>query len=304
MNKMKHVLSVSIGSSKRNHKISMEILGENFLIERLGTDGDIKKAIEIIKDKDGKVSAFGMGGIDLYVCIGNKRYTIKDAVPIAQAAKISPIVDGSGLKNTLERKVIDYLIRQKIIDFQNKKVLLVCGMDRFGMAESLEKAGCDLVLGDLIFALGLPIPLKSLKSLNIIASIIAPIVCKLPFSLLYPTGEKQEKKTDLKFSRFYDEADVIAGDFHFIKRHMPPQIPGKIILTNTVTADDVAMLSERDAKMLITTTPKLDGRSFGTNVMEGVLISLSEKPYKSLTPSDYEKLLDKIGFTPRVEMLN
>jgi hypothetical protein len=38
--------------------------------------------------------------------------------------------------------------------------------------------------------------------------------------------------------------------------------------------------------------------------MEGVLISLSEKPYKSLTPSDYEKLLDKIGFTPRVEMLN
>jgi hypothetical protein len=37
-------------------------------------------------------------------------------------------------------------------------------MDRFGMAESMEKAGCDLVLGDLIFALGLPFPLKSLKA--------------------------------------------------------------------------------------------------------------------------------------------
>jgi hypothetical protein len=301
---MKHVLSVSIGSSKRNHKISMEILGENFLIERVGTDGDIKKAIEIIEEKDGKVSAFGMGGIDLYVCIGNKRYTIKDAVPIARAAKISPIVDGSGLKNTLERKVIDYLIKQKIIDFKNKKVLLVCGMDRFGMAESLEKAGSDLTLGDLIFALGFPVPLKSLKSLNVVASIIAPIVCKLPFSLLYPTGEKQEKKTEPKFNRFYDKADVIAGDFHFIKRHMPPEISGKTILTNTVTADDVAMLSKRGAKMLITTTPKLDGRSFGTNVMEGVLVSLSEKPYKSLTTKDYDELLDKIGFTPRVEMLN
>lgn len=300
---MKHVLSVSIGSSKRNHKIELEILGEKFIIERVGTDGNTKKAIEIIKEMDGKVSAFGMGGIDLYVCIGNKRYTIKDALPMARAARTSPIVDGSGLKNTLERKVIHYLIKQKIIEFTNKKVLLVCGMDRFGMAESLETAGCDLVLGDLIFALGLPIPLKSLKSLDIIASIIAPVVCKLPFSLLYPTGEKQEK-ADLRFRKYYDEADVIAGDFHFIKRHMPPEISGKIILTNTVTADDVQMLSQRGAKMLITTTPELGGRSFGTNVMEGVLVSLSEKPYKSLTPLDYDELLDKIGFSPRIEVLN
>ena len=253
---------------------------------------------------DGKVSAFGMGGIDLYVCIGNKRYTIRDAVPIAQAAKISPIVDGSGLKNTLERKVIDYLIKEKIVDFKNKRVLLVCGMDRFGMAESLEKAGCDLVLGDVIFALGLPIPLHSLKHLSFVASILAPIACKLPINLLYPTGKKQEKSANPRFQRFYDEADVIAGDFHFIKCHLPPKIPDKIILTNTVTADDVAMLTKRGAKMLITTTPKLNGRSFGTNVMEGVLVALSDKPYKSLTSEDYNELLDKIGFNPRIEILN
>lgn len=301
---MKHVLSVSIGSSERNHKVEVEVLGEQFLIERIGTDGDIKKAIEIIREYDGKVSAFGMGGIDLYVSVGNKRYTIRDAVPIAKAAKISPIVDGSGLKNTLERKVVDYLVKEKILDFKNKKVLLVCGMDRFGMAEALENTGCDLVLGDLIFALGLPIPLKSLKSLYIIASIIAPIACRLPISLLYPTGEKQEKKSEPKFERFYHEADVIAGDFHFIKQHLPKDISGKIILTNTVTAADVDLLSKRGAKMLITTTPKLNGRSFGTNVMEGVLVSLSDKPYKSLTPDDYSQLLDKIGFLPRIEVLN
>jgi hypothetical protein len=300
---MKHVLSVSIGSSKRDHKVEIELLGEKFIIERRGTDGDIKRAIEIIKEMDGKVSAFGMGGIDLYLCAGNRRYIIRDAVPIARAAKISPIVDGSGLKNTLERKVIDYLVRENKVDFKRKKVLLVSGMDRFGMAESLEKAGCDMVLGDLIFALGIPIPLHSLKSLDILAKLAAPIVCKLPFKMLYPTGEKQEK-VDTRHRRFYDEADIIAGDFHFIRRYMPPEIPGKIILTNTVTKDDVKMLSQRGARMLITTTPELDGRSFGTNVMEGVLVSLSDKPYKSLTPKDYEDLLEKIGFTPRIQELN
>ncbi|WP_213950601.1 quinate 5-dehydrogenase [Tepidanaerobacter syntrophicus] len=302
---MKHVMSVSIGSSKRDHKVETEILGEKFIIERVGTDGSIEKAIEIIKENDGKVSAFGMGGIDLYVCIGNKRFTIKDAVPIAQAAKISPIVDGSGLKNTLERRVVNYLAENKIVDFEGKKVLLVCGLDRFGMAEALDKTGCKLTFGDLIFTVGVPIPVRSLKSLNILASILAPIICKLPFNMLYPTGEKQEKKAgSSKYERFYNEADIIAGDFHFIKRYMPDRLDGKIILTNTVTSDDVKMLTQSGVKMLITTTPELNGRSFGTNVMEAVLVSLSDKPYKSLTPADYEELLDKIGLTPRVEVLN
>jgi len=300
---MKHVLSVSLGSSKRNHRVEMEILGERFVIERRGTDGDIKKAIELVKEMDGKVSAFGMGGIDLYICAGNRRYTVRDAVPIARAAKISPIVDGSGLKNTLERKVVNYLISENKVDFKGKKVLLVSGMDRFGMAETLEKAGCDMVLGDLIFALGIPIPLHSLRSLDILAKTVAPLVCKLPFKMLYPTGKKQEK-VDTRYQRFYDEADIIAGDFLFIRRYLPAEIPGKTIITNTVTKDDVKLLSQRGAGMLITTTPELDGRSFGTNVMEGVLVSLSDKPYKSLTPEDYGELLEKIGFIPRIETLN
>ena len=300
---MKHVMGVSIGSSKRNHKIEMKILGEDFIIERIGTDGDIKKAIEIIKENDGKVSAFGMGGIDLYVSAGNRRYTFRDAIPIAKAAKVTPIVDGSGLKNTLERNVIDHIVRENIIDFKNKNVLLVAGIDRFGMAESLEKTGCNLILGDIIFALGLPIPLRSVRSLDIVARIVAPIVCQLPFSMLYPTGEKQEKN-DPKYQRFYHDADIIAGDFLFIRRYMPEQIPGKIIITNTVTQADVEELARRGVKMLITTTPEFNGRSFGTNVMEGVLVALSDKPYKELTPDDYNELLERIGFVPRVEVLN
>jgi hypothetical protein len=64
------------------------------------------------------------------------------------------------------------------------------------------------------------------------------------------------------------------------------------------------MLKEKGVKMLVTTTPELEGRSFGTNVMEAVLVSLAGKPYNELTPNDYEELLEKIGFLPRIEKLN
>ncbi|HHY16813.1 MAG TPA: quinate 5-dehydrogenase, partial [Firmicutes bacterium] len=46
---MKHVVSVSIGSSRRNKRTEQEFLGEKVVIERIGTDGSIDKAIEIIR---------------------------------------------------------------------------------------------------------------------------------------------------------------------------------------------------------------------------------------------------------------
>ncbi len=298
---MKRVVSVSLGSSKRNHAVETEILGEQFRIERIGTDGDMDKAIAMIRQLDGQVDAFGMGGIDLYVWAGKKRLVLRDAVRIAQAATKSPIVDGSGLKNTLERRVIKYLAEDYRLPMRGKKVLLVSGLDRFGMAEALVEAGCETTFGDLIFILGLPIPLRSLKSLYRVGAIVGPIVSQLPFTMLYPTGKKQESTT-VRYPEYYHRADIIAGDFLFIKRYMPERLDGKTIITNTVTADDVRELARRGVKTLVTTTPELNGRSFGTNVMEGVLVAVSGKA--ELTPDEYNALLDRISFRPRIELLD
>ncbi|MBU7007843.1 quinate 5-dehydrogenase [Phosphitispora fastidiosa] len=296
---MKRVMSVSLGSSVRDHAVETEIMGQRLLIERIGTNGDIEKAIELIRKYDGQVDAFGLGGIDLYIYAGDKRYTFRDAKRIALAARKSPIVDGSGLKNTLERKVIAYLQNELGMVFANKKVLMVCAVDRFGMAESLAAAGADMTFGDLIFALGLPVSISSITSLQMVAKIVAPIIVKLPFKLLYPTGGKQEHQTP-KYGSYYERADIIAGDFHFIKRYMPENLSGKCIITNTVTQRDIQLLRDREIGQLITTTPEFNGRSFGTNVMEGVLVALSGKNPDIMVPEDYSCLLEAVGFRPRV----
>jgi len=295
---------VSIGSSKRDSKAVVNVLGEDFSLERIGTDGDMQKAIAIIQELDGKVAAFGMGGIDLYLWGGNRRYILREAKRIAKAPKITPIVDGSGLKNTLERKAIETLAQEDPAMFRGKKVLLTCGVDRFGMAQALQETGAEVLYGDLMFALGLPIPLYSLKALERVAAVFAPIVVQFPFKWLYPTGSKQEESPDReKYEKFYAWADIIAGDYHQIRKYMPDDLSGKIIITNTITAQDVEFLRQRHVKELITTTPNLGGRSFGTNVMEGLLVALLNKPVEQITPRDYLRLLEQIGFKPRREAL-
>jgi len=265
---MKHVVGISLGSSKRDHVVTVNLLGQECRIERLGTNGDMKAMIEKIRELDGKVDAFGLGGIDLYVYAVDRRYELRDARKLVRAAEKTPIVDGSGLKNTLERRAIEYLAENTDLFKERKKALLMCAMDRLGMAEALEKAGCEMTYGDFPFVLNLPLPLKSLKKLALVARFIAPVVCRLPFTMIYPTGEKQEANKP-RFGRYFQAHDIIAGDFHFIKRYMPAELPGKIIITNTVTRDDVKFLKERKVKTLVTTTPEMDGRSFGTNVKIG-----------------------------------
>lgn len=302
---MKHVISVSIGSSKRDHKVELSFKGENIIVERVGTDGDIKKAIELISSLDGKVDAFGMGGIDLYLRAGDKKYIIKDAIQIRNAAKVTPMVDGSGLKSSLEKSLPRY-INDNIIQLKGKRAFILTAVDRYGMAEGFDEMGCSLILGDVMTALGFNIPIFSLKKLERIASIVAPIACRLPFDMLYPTGKAQNKEENLagKYDKYFHMSDIIAGDFHYIRRFLPDDAKGKIIVTNTVTKEDVKWLRERNAGMLVTSTPNLSGRSFGTNVIEALIVAILEKNPDNITDLDYMNALKDMDFKPHVVNLN
>ena len=296
---MKHIVSVSLGSSKRDHAFETEFMGEKFRIERIGTDGDWDKAIQLIRDLDGKVDAFGMGGIDLYVQLGGKRYIIKDAKKLLVEARKTPMVDGSGLKNTLERKCILDVQKDGICDLRGKNVLMVCGMDRFGMAEAFEEVGAKLTVGDLIYTIGVPIPIHSLKTLQLVGSLIAPIVVRLPFDMLYPTGKKQEVIIP-KYSKYYYNADIIAGDFIYIRRYLPERLDGKIVITNTTTHEDLLLLKQRGISKVITTTPDMGGRSFGTNVIEALMVCLMGKPLDQIEPENYYTMLKELNMKPGV----
>ncbi len=296
---MKHIVSVSLGSSKRDHSFETEILGEKFLIERIGTDGDWDKTLALVRSLDGKVDAFGMGGIDLYLHVAGRRYTIKDAKKIIAEAKKTPMFDGGGLKNTLERLCINYVQDNGIAEIKGKKVLLVSAADRFGMAEAFDQVGAKLTMGDLIYSVGIPIPIHSLKTLQLVASIIAPFVVRMSFDSLYPTGEKQEVIIP-KYSKYYYAADILAGDFLYIRRYLPEKLNGQIVITNTTTREDMLLLKERGVSKVITTTPDMGGRSFGTNVIEALVYTFVNKPVDKITPDDYYAVIKKLDMKPGV----
>ncbi|NPA06079.1 MAG: quinate 5-dehydrogenase [Chloroflexi bacterium] len=298
---MKRAVSISLGSSKRDKRVEIELLGEKVVIERIGTDGDREKAARLFRELDGKVDAFGVGGADLAAVVDGREYPLYSVLPLVKDVKHTPYTDGAGLKNTLEYRVaffIDKHLGDYIREHGGKKAFITVGVDRWGMTKSFVDAGYETIFGDFMFGLGLPIPVRSLRTLKLLARVMLPIVGRFPFEWLYPTGAKQEQRIP-KWEKYYRWATVIAGDCHYIKRHLPDHLPGKIIATNTTTPEDIELFRRVGIKYVVTTTPRLDGRSFGTNMMEAALIAVAGKG-RRLTTEELNALIDELGLEPQL----
>ncbi|PTA68090.1 quinate 5-dehydrogenase [Deinococcus arcticus] len=277
------------------------MLGQPFVIERIGTDGDAAKMAALFQALDGRVDAFGLGGADLYVIAGGKKYVFANVRKLVAHARQTPVLDGSGLKNTLERDAIAQL--DGLLRWRTQKVLMVSAVDRFGMAEALSEHGADVVYGDLVFGLNLDRPLRSIGSLRRVAGLVLPLLTRLPQDWFYPTGAKQEQSVPGKGTRYYAWADVIAGDTHYAKRYAPQNLQGKTILTQTITAADREWMKARGVRRLITTTPRMGQRNFATNVLEAMFVALAGQQ-EALSGPQYLEYIRQVGFKPEINELS
>lgn len=299
---MKRAVSISLGSSARDHKVVINLLGKEVSVERIGTDGDLKKATVLYKELDDQVEAFGVGGTDLGLQVEERYYPLRAAQKMVSGIQKTPVVDGGGVRSVLERQIMQ-LVEAEIGDqIVPKQAMITSAVDRYDMAISFDRAGYETIYCDLMFGLGVPIPIKGLVNLRRLARILMPVVGCLPMSVIYPTGEKQNDIVP-KYVKWYQWASVIAGDFNYIKRHLPHRLDGKVVVTNTTTAADVELLRARGVHYLVTATPRFEGRSFGTNVIEAALTAVAGKG-RPLTPEEIQELLAQLDFRPNITQLN
>ncbi len=304
MESIKEVVSVSIGSSKRDHTVEVDLFGERFLISRRGTDGDADAAEAILRELDGKVAAFGLGGTDIFLHAAGRDYFFREAKRFKRAVKLTPIVDGSGLKGAVEADVVRFMREDLGLTLEGKRVLVTSAVDRWGLSMAFADAGCRMDYGDLLYALGVPVIIHRRATLERVIHVVAPIAVQLPIAWLYDSEADHESavQSDSKYAELYRAADIIAGDYKWVRKYMPADMSGKWVVTNTTTPEDVEFLRGRGVELLITSTPRLEGRSFGTNVIEATMVAL-DGASGALAPSRYLELLKATGFTPDVSWL-
>ncbi len=298
---MKYAVSISLGSSARDKRVEVNFNGEKVVIERMGMDGDIAKAKKTYESLDGQVDAFGMGGVDMYLRVAGKEHPLKAALKLIENVHQTPVVDGRGLKHTLERRVFELAAPAlgSIPSFQ--KAFIPVAVDRIGLATAVCETSQSVIFGDLMVALNLPLPVNGMDNFLRIAKVMMPFVRNFPMNMLFYGSDGAEQKP--KYVKYWNESDLIAGDFLFMRKYMPERIDGKTIITNTTTEENLLLLKERGARQVITTTPRYNGRSFGTNMMEAALTAYAGKR-RQLSDAELNALIDELDLRPQVDIFD
>jgi hypothetical protein len=296
---MKRAISISLGSSKRDKEVVVNFKGEQIQVERVGMDGDIAKARQMYLDLDGRVDALGVGGVDLYLRLDDREYPLRAALKLVSGVTQTPLCDGRGLKHTLERRVFQ-LAKSQLSDMHFKQAFVPVAVDRLGLAEAVAEVAERTVFGDLMVALGVPIPVYGIPAFKRVARIMLPIVSYFPMSMIFYGSDGAEQEP--KYVKYFEESDLIAGDFLFMRKYMPKNLSGKTVVTNTTTEDNIELLKSRGVKTIITTTPRYEGRSFGTNMLEAALTAYAGKG-RRLTDVELNALIDELELRPTVMKL-
>jgi hypothetical protein len=299
---MKRAVSISLGSSELDKAVEIELLGVKVHVERIGTDGDMERPARLDQTLNGRVDAFGVGGADFGVQVANRWYPLPSVKPMVRFVRQTPIVDGSWLKSTFEAGLAPFLEAQIGPETGAHRSLITSAVDRWGMANSFLIAGYQCLFGDVMFALGIPLALQSEGATRFMAALIMPIVGRLPIQWVYPTGGKRQECTP-RWGAAYHWAPVIAGDCHYVKRYMPDRLPEKIVVANTTTPADVAFFKQASIRYLATSTPVLDGRFLGTNMMEAALVAVAGKG-RSLQRDELEAIIRELKMAPQLKCLN
>lgn len=297
---------VIIDLNETNDTSTVTFLGQPVTVYRRGSGGDPERACALIKEYDGQVDAIGLDGLPAELALGSTHRPHLTGAKLLASATHTPIVDGSGIRDGLERWGVILADRAQPGIFAQKQILMAPGLNHSGLAQSLGRRGLALRYADPLIYFALP-DWPGVGSKLTLEQATAPTLDQLkdaPFRRLHPQpGHPGHQRSNEPF----EWADVIAGDMGAIRRYAPDSLKHKTIVVEAADEEDLADLRHRGASIVVTLMPALnEGDDLGrwsAATVEAVLAALRPDPNVPLSEDTYLDLMAGIQWTPAIRYL-
>ncbi len=301
---MKKILVLHLGDDEEITTVSC--LGQTIEIRRLGTGGDPDRAGACIAEYDGKVGAIALEGFVAQLKLGAETRSHSVGAALKSATAHTPIVDGSGVRDGLERWAVMLADRAQPGIFAEKIVLMTPGLNHSGLIDELNKHSRTIRYADPFVFFNLPdFPLMgSRQTLGRAAGLTLDRLHDAPFRRLHPlAGTPQAHRPESPFH----SADILAGDIGAIRRYAPALLERKTIVAEYATAEDLEDLQERGVSIVVTLMPALDGKGelgrWSAATIEAIFAALRPDPAVPLSEDVYLDLMANLDWAPAIRYL-
>ncbi len=299
----KLIVSYSLGNSSRDKEVEADFNGHAFILSRRGYNGNIAALTEAIQRNELQADVMTLGGIDFALEFLDRSYPFRQAKPLRAAAGKRLFVDGANFKRWVEPVFFKEIFAQGVLP-EKANVLFPLGANRLFLAKAMEECGYNRqFFGDLIYNVGFPrFLIRGLSSYNLVGHLLAGLIVQLPFAWIYSANEAEDVHLSRRKDLFF-KAGIIAGDYHGFAKFLPDNLAGKIIITNTVTEENLNTLRGKGIKGLVTFSAGRDGRFFGANMLDGVITAFLADKQLEINSGNYLWAVTELGMRPAYSRL-
>jgi len=300
----KWILVIHPGSGNRAETLSC--LGQPVTVRRVGCEGSIDQALALVVEHDGVADAIALEGIAARLQLGSMRAWHETGSRIVRAAKRTPVVDGSGVRASVERWGVVLAERAEPGLLSNKRVLMVPGLNHAGLAEALGRRSAELRYADPMLFLGLPTATGSAGGAIARPAVAATLglLRRAALGRLLHTPERGRPRRARSWFRW---ADVLAGEASTIRGYAPDSLAGKTVVMEFADEVDIEDLRHRGVSVAVTLMPALEGNgtlgSRPASTLEALLVACRRHPQIPLTEDTYLNMISELEWTPAVRFL-
>ena len=304
---MKQIINISLGPGNDDYELKVDFQGQKFAIQRIGVDGDLDRASELMLTWNKQADAIGLSGIQFPYTIGARKMPDRKTARLLKEARqlSTPVTVGSLLRDVSH----EWALRHTHFIFggnyfTNARVLFFSGMANSKIARVMQEYTPNLQFADPLLEEGIPRLMSSYNELELYASRLKGALKLIPGRRTVTGVGPVKQAGDYLLRRAVEKAQVLVvpyyGFYRYLEQFSADELRGKIVITTTAYADRVAYLKEKEVGVIIDSTPKLFDRVIGVSVLEALLMAALQLPDEEESSDDLLEVISEMEMEPRI----
>ncbi len=295
---MKKVVTVTLGSSKKDFEFKTTFLGQEFSVKRLGADKDGSKAWELMRRQQATADAIALSDMPDHYHVGLRTVVNKESQRLMQVVTRVPVTTGASLRRLLQVRAIRYVQKELGHYFNNNLVLFLSGMRNYDMAVALSDYTKNLSFADPVFQAGSPVLLGSLDQLELYAKGKELLPDIVPGDFLKSVLRTVKNKI---VANAVAKSHVIVGTVREIQAvSAGGNLDGKTLITSAVDDEALAFFAKHKVNLVVDVSPKLFDQVVGISTITAMILAATGKPESELSDHDFEEIINELDIKPRL----
>lgn len=293
------IVNVSLTGSERDYDEHVTFLQHDFRIVRVGTNGDVASAEELVRKWAEESAAIAVTGIREARAAGLYDGELEAIERVRRATTAVPVTNGHALRDVLQEWAIRHVQTEMPGFFNNARIVVLGGVNHDRTTRILREFTPNLEFADPLLRLDLPARLDSNPFLGLAANVGMWPIRRLPGqvqSLIKAPGSRISNAMARKAAR---DCDVVVATYDELTGFGLEDLAGKTVVTSAISDDRLAELASRGVDMVLDATPQPFHVTVVAALLEAMMLA-TVSGSGSLTNDDLLDMIVSAGLEPRV----